>query len=58
MSATITYLGHFLTGEIKCWLGRRIVEIETPDGCRHIGRLLPDAGTMAPADGPTVRGGR
>ena len=46
MTATITnHLGQACTGQIRCWLGRRIVEIETPDGCRHIGRLRPDAGT-------------
>lgn len=49
MTATITdHLGATLTGEIKVWLGRRIVEIQTPDGARHIGRLHTDA-TRAPA---------
>jgi hypothetical protein len=43
MTATITnHLGAILTGEIRCWMGRRVVEIETPDGARHIGRLVPD----------------
>lgn len=48
MTATVTnYRGEALTGEIKCWMGRRIVEIETPDGCRHIGRLRPNAETVS-----------
>jgi hypothetical protein len=43
MTATISnHLGATLTGEIRCWMGRRVVEIETPDGARHIGRLVPD----------------
>jgi hypothetical protein len=43
MTATITnHLGRSLTGEVRCWMGRRIVEVETPDGARHIGRLRPD----------------
>jgi hypothetical protein len=43
MTATITnHLGATLTGELKCWMGRRIVEIQTPDGARHIGRLRPE----------------
>jgi hypothetical protein len=43
MTATITnHLGATHTGQIKVWLGRRIVEVETPDGARHIGRLQPD----------------
>jgi hypothetical protein len=43
MTATITdYRGATLTGEIRCWMGRRVVEIETPDGARHIGRLVSD----------------
>jgi hypothetical protein len=49
MMATISnYRGATLTGEIRCWMGRRVVEIETPDGARHIGRLVldrPAAGT-------------
>jgi hypothetical protein len=50
MTATITnYRGATLTGEIRCWIGRRVVEIETPDGVRHSGRLVVDrapAGTV------------
>jgi hypothetical protein len=50
MTATITdHRGATLTGEIRCWMGRRVVEIETPDGARHIGRLVldrPAAGTV------------
>jgi hypothetical protein len=50
MTATITnHRGTTLTGEIRCWMGRRVVEIETPDGARHIGRLVLDraaAGTV------------
>jgi hypothetical protein len=43
MTATITnHLGARLTGQIRCWMGRRIVEIETPDGTRHIGHLTRD----------------
>jgi hypothetical protein len=43
MTATITnHLGVRLTGQVRCWMGRRIVEIETPDGSRHIGHLTPD----------------
>ena len=43
MSATITnHLGQRLTGQIRCWMGRRVVEVETPDGARHIGRLLAE----------------
>jgi hypothetical protein len=48
VTATITnHRGQVLTGDIKCWMGRSIVEIETPDGCRHIGRLRPDGETLA-----------
>lgn len=47
MTATIIdYRGQPLTGEIKCWMGRLVVEIETPDGCRHVGRLRPDTDRM------------
>ena len=43
MTATITnHLGHAITGQIRCWMGRRIVEIETSDGGRHIGHLRDD----------------
>jgi hypothetical protein len=43
VTATITnHRGAQLTGQIRCWMGRRIVEIETPDGTRHIGHLTPD----------------
>jgi hypothetical protein len=43
MTATITnHLGHTITGQIRCWMGRRIVEIETSDGTRHIGHLTPN----------------
>jgi hypothetical protein len=53
MTATITdHRGATLTGEIRCWMGRRVVEIETPDGARHIGRLVldrPAAGTVESA---------
>jgi hypothetical protein len=51
MTATITnHLGHSLTGEVRCWMGRRIVEVETPDGARHIGRLRPDPDPAPHAD--------
>jgi hypothetical protein len=50
VTATITnHLGQFLTGEVRCWMGRRIVEVETPDGARHIGRLRPDPQPAPPA---------
>jgi hypothetical protein len=53
MTATITdHLGATLTGEIRCWMGRRVVEIETPDGARHIGQLVPDP---TPAGASTVQ---
>ena len=43
MTATITnHLGHAITGQIRCWMGRRIVEIETLDGTRHVGHLRTD----------------
>jgi hypothetical protein len=43
MTATITnHLGQTLTGKIRCWMGRRVVEIETSDSARHIGHLCPD----------------
>lgn len=46
----INHLGMALTGEIKCWMGRRVVEIEAADGSRHIGRIRPDnAATIADA---------
>jgi hypothetical protein len=54
MTATITnHLGQSLTGEVRCWMGRRIVEVETPDGARHIGRLRPDPQPAPPAAGHT-----
>ena len=43
MTATATNdRGHTITGQIRCWMGRRIVEIETSDSRREIGRLTPD----------------
>jgi hypothetical protein len=54
MTATITnHLGARLTGQIRCWMVRRIVEIETLDGTRHIGHLTPDPHPAVPAD-PTL----
>jgi peptide methionine sulfoxide reductase MsrB len=51
VTATITdHLGQTLTGEVKCWMGRRVVEVETSDGARHIGHLRPDQ--------PEPRGGQ
>jgi hypothetical protein len=51
MTATITnHLGARLTGQIRCWMGRRIVEIETPDGTRHIGHITSDQHPAVPAD--------
>jgi hypothetical protein len=50
VTATIVnHLGATLTGEIKCWMGRRVVEIETPDGTRHIGTLHPVSQPMTAA---------
>jgi len=58
VTATITnHLGQTLTGQIRCWMGRRIVEIETPDGTRHIGTLRPEH-DPAPARLSTVDGAR
>ena len=43
MTVTITgHRGQALTGEPKCWLGQRVVEIETDDGKRHVGTLRPE----------------
>ena len=57
MTATITnHLGATLTGELKCWMGRRIVEIQTPDGARHIGRLRPEPAPAASRQVSTVDG--
>jgi hypothetical protein len=43
MTATITnHLGQTLTGDVRCWHGNRVVEIETPDGRREFGRIVPD----------------
>ena len=40
MTATIrTPWGETIRGEIRCWMGRRWVEVEDSDGRRHIGRL-------------------
>jgi hypothetical protein len=51
MTATITnHRGATLTGEIRCWMGRRVVEIETSDGVRHIGRLVPEPTTVRTAE--------
>jgi hypothetical protein len=52
MTATITnHLGQRLTGEVRCWMGRRVVEVETSDGSRHIG-LLHAEPTHQPATTP------
>jgi hypothetical protein len=54
MTATITnHIGALMTGQIRCWMGRRIVEIETPDGTRHIGHLIPDPNPTV-SDGPAL----
>ena len=40
VTATIrTPWGETIHGEIRCWMGRRWVEVEDSDGRRHIGRL-------------------
>jgi hypothetical protein len=52
---TVTIVNHSgarLSGDIKCCMGRRVVEIETPDGKRHIGTLRPYS---APATDPGSR---
>jgi hypothetical protein len=52
MTATITnHLGQSVTGEVRCWMGRRLVEVETPDGARHIGRLRPEHQPTPHVDG-------
>jgi len=52
MTATITnHLGQRLTGEVRCWMGRRVVEVETSDGSRHIGLLRAEP-TTRPATTP------
>jgi hypothetical protein len=49
--ATIdTSWGERIHGEIRCWHGRRWVEIETSDGSRHIGRLSPDEPALSTVD--------
>jgi hypothetical protein len=56
MTATITnHLGHAITGQIRCWMGRRIVEIETPDGTRHIGHRTPGRDQVSTVDSAVVR---
>ncbi len=58
MTATITnHLGQTLSGQIRCWMGRRVVEIETPDGARHIGTLRPER-HQAPMRLSTVDGAK
>jgi hypothetical protein len=53
MTATITdHRGATLTGEIRCWMGRRVVEIQTPDGARQIGRLVLDRAAAGTVDSP------
>jgi hypothetical protein len=56
MTATITnHLGHTITGQIRCWMGRRIVEIETSDGTRHIGHLRTGRDQASTVDSAVVR---
>jgi hypothetical protein len=44
VTATIrNQLGATLSGEIKCWMGRRVVEIETPDGNGTSAPFAPSA---------------
>jgi len=51
VTATIdTPWGERIHGEIRCWHGRRWVEIETSDGRRHIGRLTPDEPALSTVD--------
>ena len=46
MTATVrTDKGVLVTGEIKHWLGRRVVEVEDDQGNRHIGLPVEEAKT-------------
>jgi hypothetical protein len=44
-------MGERVTGQIRCWMGRRWIEIETADGRRHIGRLPRDEPAVSTVDG-------
>ena len=51
MTATIrTPWGETIRGEIRCWMGRRWVEVEDSDGRRHIGRLPRPEQTSSTVD--------
>jgi hypothetical protein len=53
MTVTITnHRGQRLTGEVRCWMGRRVVEVETSDGSRHIGLLHTEAKARATGTSP------
>jgi hypothetical protein len=45
-----THLGRRVTGEIRCWHGNRVVEVETPDGAREFGCLITDADLATDTD--------
>jgi hypothetical protein len=48
--------GERVTGVIRCWMGRRWIEIEDSDGQRHIGRLPRGERTFLAVDPATVPG--
>jgi hypothetical protein len=55
VTATIdTPWGERIHGEIRCWMGRRWVEIEDSDGRRHIGRLTRDRDRASTVDSAAV----
>lgn len=55
MTATIhTPWGETVRGEIRCWMGRRWVEVEDSDGRRHIGRMAPDRDRPSTVDSTAV----
>lgn len=52
MTVTITdHHGRSLAGQVRCWMDQRVVEIETPNGARHVGWLRPER-TTQPAKDP------
>ena len=48
MTATTidTPWGERVTGVIRCWMGRRWIEVEDSEGCRHIGREVKALSTV------------
>jgi hypothetical protein len=41
--------GERVTGVIRCWMGRRWIEVEDSDGRRHIGREAKALSTVGEA---------